>query len=188
MEYKVDLLAIVLAGVCVFPTNVSYANPNYESISFPTSQSEAASNSDNKDLAHDARRAVRVAVARGRALRSPAAKGTNFSGRWGGRYTLIENSCPGAVPSFRFRHLIAMAGNRVRIDTSHDGTLFGTSRDKGRRLETGRSYIHQGGLNVIAAVVYGNLRGSSATTILVADLSTNDFRCRVFYGGTSFRG
>jgi|LakMenEpi03Aug12_release.lakeMendotaPanAssembly.Ray.scaffolds.fasta_scaffold273709_2 hypothetical protein len=71
---------------------------------------------------------------------------TNFSGGWHGVLVLVRSSCSGFPSSFGFRHIATLNGNRVVLRTTHDGTLLGMTRDKGRRLEVVRQYKNNGAL------------------------------------------
>jgi len=106
--------------------------------------------------------------------------GTNFAGRWYGTYVLLTSTCP-MQGRLNFAHLIGMRGNQVAISTSHDGILYGTSRDRGRRLEAGRSYRTRDGVNIAIAIIYGNMQGRTARTLLGAIGEKNGRTCEAYY-------
>jgi len=85
-----------------------------------------------------------------------------------------------------FRHVVSLSGNNVRLVSSHNGTLSGITRDKGRRLEATRQYTVNGVL-VSVAVVYANLKSNSVNIGVGFDLRTNTQTCTATYGGTGIR-
>jgi len=124
-----------------------------------------------------------------RALLQPELKGrsnTDFSGLWTGTFQLLSANCGGFPNLLSFRHAIFLSGNRVRIVTSHDGTLMGTSRDKGRRIEAGRQFISSGAPTTIG-VAYGNLRGNQATAVLGAEVRAPSRVCAALYRAAATR-
>jgi len=109
---------------------------------------------------------------------------TDFRGGWAGTFQILSSTCgrfPNQIP---FRHAISLAGNRVQIVTSHDGTLFGQSRDKGRRIEVARQYVSRGVLTTVG-VGYASLRGNNATAALAVDLRKGAQVCAAIYRTTS---
>lgn len=110
---------------------------------------------------------------------------TNFVGRWAGKYINLVDDCD-LSSSFLFRHLIGQSGNKVAIGTSHDGNLYGTSRDKGRRLEAGRTYYYKG-LRVTVVVIYKDLKSTNASAGYGIDLSANGNSCTALYGAKAIR-
>lgn len=120
------------------------------------------------------------------AVRSKGGANTRFPGSWSGRFGLVRSTCSGFPASLSFRHAISMSGNRVRIVTSHDGSLLGISRDKGRRLEAVRQY-QQNGVTVSVAVIYGGLSNNTATVGLGVDLRRGNNVCQASYRATAFR-
>jgi hypothetical protein len=111
---------------------------------------------------------------------------TDFSGLWTGTFQLLRTSCSGLPSQLSFRHSIFLSGNRVRIATSHDGTLTGTSRDKGRRIETTRQSV-SGGVLVTVGVGYTNLRGNVAAAALAVELRSSSRSCAAIYGAIATR-
>lgn len=124
-----------------------------------------------------------------RALIHPEMKGrsnTDFSGLWTGTFRLQNTNCGIFSNQFSFRHATFLSGNRVRIVTSHNGTLMGTSRDKGRRIETTRQSV-SGGVLTTVGVGYTNLRGNVATAVLAVELRNSSRACAAIYAATATR-
>ena len=111
---------------------------------------------------------------------------TNFPGGWRGTFQLNASSCPGLPIQVPFTHVVFLAGNRARIVTSHDGTLFGTSRDKGRRLEVARQYTVNGVL-ITVGVGYARLQGNVAASALAVEIRGRSQICRAVYTATARR-
>ena len=126
------------------------------------------------------KRAVR-ALSRVEALTSSK---TDFRGGWAGTFQILSSTCGGFPSQVPFRHAISLTGNRVRVVTSHDGTLFGQSRDKGRRIEVARQYVSRGVLATVG-VGYANLRGNNATAALAVDFRKGAQVCAAIYRTTS---
>ena len=113
---------------------------------------------------------------------------SNFSGGWHGRFVAVATSCPSSPASFPFRHIVSLSGNSVTINTSHDGVMRGSSRDKGQRLEVSAQYRTYSGMRVTSAVVYKNLRGNVADigyAAIITDPSGK--QCRAIFGGQAIR-
>jgi hypothetical protein len=125
------------------------------------------------------KRAVR-ALSRVEALGS---SNTDFRGGWAGTFQMLNATCNGFPSQVPFRHAISLSGNRVRVVTSHDGTLFGQSRDKGRRIEVARQYVSRGVLATVG-VGYASLRRNSATAALAVDLRKGSQVCSAIYRTT----
>ena len=115
------------------------------------------------------------------------ASSPNYTGGWHGRFIQKRDDCGVLSSSFLFRHIIQYGrSNAVRIATSHDGTLYGISRNKGKRLEVSRSY-NSNNVLVTVALVYDNLRNGVASVGLGIVLSTSQGRCLGGFGATSIR-
>ena len=114
------------------------------------------------------------------------AASTNFSGGFHGQLNLVKTNCRGLSRAFLFRHIIAMRGNRVAVSTTHDGTLYGMTRDGGRRLEASRVYWIKN-VRVSVAIVYKNLKKSSASLGYGGVLQGPGGSCSASYGGTAIR-
>jgi hypothetical protein len=111
---------------------------------------------------------------------------TNFSGGWHGALVLVRSSCAGFRSSFGFRHIASLNGNRVVLRTSHDGTLLGMTRDKGRRLEAVRQYTNNGAL-ITTAVVYGALNANSVRIGMSVTVNSRFGQCTAAYAGNGVR-
>jgi hypothetical protein len=124
-----------------------------------------------------------------RALLQPEMKGrsnTDFSGLWTGTFQLQNTNCGIFSNQFSFRHATFLSGNRVRIVTSHNGTLMGTSRDKGRRIEAGAQFV-SGGVVTSVIVAYGSLRGNTATAAYLLELRAPSRVCAALYRAAATR-
>lgn len=127
---------------------------------------------------------ARAASLDGKKVRKSAS--TNFSGGWHGALVLARASCPGFSSSFGFRHIASLSGNRVVLRTTHDGTLTGMTRDKGRRLEAGRQYFVNGA-RFTSVVVYGALNSNSVRIGMSISISKGGRTCSAVYGGNGVR-
>ena len=109
-----------------------------------------------------------------------------FSGGWHGSLILARSTCSGFAPNFLFRHVTSVAGNRVTLRTTHDGTLFGITRDKGRRLEGTRRY-NRNNVQVTANVVYLNATDTAVDIGLGVELRNSRGVCSAIYTGKGVR-
>jgi hypothetical protein len=109
-----------------------------------------------------------------------------FPGGWHGSLILARATCSGFAPNFLFRHVTSVAGNRVTLRTSHDGTLFGITRDKGRRLEATRRY-NKNNVQVTANVVYLNATDTAVDIGLGVELRNARGVCSAIYTGKGVR-
>lgn len=112
----------------------------------------------------------------------------SFVGGWHGALLVQFNTCPVNAPrSIPFRHTLSLNGNRATLRTSHDGTLTGTSRDKGRRIETSRRMLLSNGVQASVGVVYQNLRGNVTGIGYAIEYKFGSSSCRIGYGGNGIR-
>jgi hypothetical protein len=90
--------------------------------------------------------------------------GPNFSGRWWGTYSLASANCPVGIQRFNFRHVLYQSGGAVSLNTNHDGGFYGSSRDRGRRLEFTKTITLRNGTMCALAVVYKDLAKHKRST------------------------
>jgi hypothetical protein len=143
-----------------------------------------------ESLALDAKKAAFRAYIRARSFEAKTLKvnsKTNFPGRWSGTYYLSRNGCGSINSRFNFRHIIRMNRASTVINTSHDGTFYGRSRDGGKRLEVFNSYRDTDGTDVDASIVYQNLKSTRASSGFAAQITDDFGSCRFSYGATSYR-
>jgi hypothetical protein len=124
---------------------------------------------DDQEIARAIREADKVVGNRTiRAKRSTAEglgkSGANFSGNWSGTYVKVRSNCSLDLNSFSFRHALRQSGGRAVLNTSHDGEFFGTSRDRGRRLEFGKRITLRNGGTCGLGIVYKDIARNRRTT------------------------
>jgi hypothetical protein len=145
-----------------------------------------AANSASADIQSPNRGRIKRELRQLARVETKSRSNTNFGGGWTGTFQLARTNCSRLPQQIRFQHVITISGNRVRIVTNHDNTFQGTSRDKGRRLETVRQYNQNGGL-VTLAIVYSSLKGDSARVGFAIDLRFPAGSCQAVYQGLSNR-
>ncbi len=145
----------------------------------------------DEELSTLANKALRQTKMKGLARRDSGTqhrkvKNTDYSGPWAGRYVLVQTNCTGFTSSFLFRHAIQLVGSQLAIGTSHDGTLFGKSRNAGRRLEATTQYPTAKSF-VQVAVVYDQNSGMNAVTGLGVRVTNGVRSCTAGYGAVAVR-
>lgn len=111
--------------------------------------------------------------------------GPNFSGNWSGTYALAKANCSTNVRGFNFRHALLQNGGSASLNTSHDGGFYGSSRDRGRRLEFAKTVTLRNGVSCAVAVVYKDLAKDSRSTNTGYAVSCNG--CTWAYGARARR-
>jgi hypothetical protein len=90
--------------------------------------------------------------------------GPTFSGNWAGTYSLAKANCSTNIRSFNFRHSLLQTGASASLSTSHDGGFYGSSRDRGRRLEFAKTITLRNGVTCGVAVIYKDLAKDTRST------------------------
>jgi len=115
-----------------------------------------------------------------------AAKSPDYTGFWAGRFVPAGSTCTGRVDSFLFRHSLYQQGGSALLSTSHDGTFSGQSRDKGRRIEFGKTFSSRyGPLEV--AVFYKNLSKNRRVTGIGYVMYYQNYDCYFGYVANGIR-